>query len=134
MPPVVELNINSKTCGKWLPKYIIDILKKYPQTNFAEWDLLEIYHVDRPEAKVVNMISNCWHPVNDPWGRKMCNWTLANKSYTAKHGNSVNHGENHVIQLPSEKIWNTTVSGQLVRLHGPIKNYFVQKPYSITYS
>ena len=70
MPLVVELNINSKTCGKWLPKYIIDILKKYPQTNFAEWDLLEIYHVDRPDAKVVNMISNCWHPVNDPWGRK----------------------------------------------------------------
>jgi hypothetical protein len=37
----------------------------------------------------------------------------------------VNHGKNHSIQLPSLKIWNTTVAGKLVRLHGPVKSHFV---------
>lgn len=125
MSPVVELNINTKTCGKWLPKYIIDILKKYPQTNFQEWELLEMYHQNRPNEIAVNMVCKFWHPHSDPWGRKMCDWTIGNQSYTAKDGNQVKHGNNHSVQLPSIKIWNTTVAGQLVRLHGPIKSYFV---------
>ena len=131
MPPVVELNINKNTCGNWLPKYIIDILKKYPQTNFQEWELLQIHHVNEPKKVAVNMVSKFWHPYSDPWGRKMCDWTIGNQSYTAKDGNVVNHGKHHNVQLPSTKIWNTTVSGQLVRLHAPIKSYFVKKPYSI---
>lgn len=131
MPPVVELNINTKTCGKWLPKYIIDILRKYPQTNFQEWELVQMHHKNEPKKIAVNMVCKFWHPQYDPWGRKMCDWTIGNKSYTAKDGNQVKHGNNHNVQLPSMKIWNTTVAGKLVRLHAPIKSYFVKKPYTI---
>jgi hypothetical protein len=71
-----------------------------------------------------------WYPHYDPWGRKMCDWTIGNNKFSAKHGNQVKHGDNHNIQLPSMKIWNTTVAGQLVRLHGPIKSYFVVRQNS----
>lgn len=125
MPPVVELNINSKTCGKWKSRYILDILEKYPQTNFQEWELLEIHHQNDPNKIAVNMVCKFWYPHADPWGRVMCDWTIGNNKFSAKHGNQVKHGDNHSVQLPSVKIWNTTVSGQLVRLHGPIKSYFV---------
>ena len=128
--PVVELNINSKTCGKWKSRYILDILEKYPQTNFKEWELLEIHHQNKPNEIAVNMVSKFWHPHDDPWGRKMCDWTIGNQSYTAKDGNKIKHGNNHSVQLPSIKIWNTTVSGKLVRLHGPIKSYFVVRQNS----
>ena len=66
----------------------------------------------------------------DHWGRKMCDWTIGNQSYTAKDGNKIKHGNNHSVQLPSIQIWNTTVSGKLVRLHGPIKSYFVVRQNS----
>ena len=120
-----ELNINKETCGKWKSRYILDILEKYPQINFKEWELLEMHHENKPNEIAVNMVCKLWYPNFDPWGREMCDWTIGNQSFTAKHGNQVKHGDNHSIQLPSMKIWNTTVAGQLVRLHGPIKSYFV---------
>ena len=129
---IKTLEIDTKTCGKWLPKYILGILRKYPQTNFQEWELVQIHHINEPKKVAVNMVCKFWHPHADPWGRVMCDWTIGNQSYTAKDGNTVKHGQNHGIQLPSTKIWNTTVSGQLVRLHAPIKSYFVKKPYSLT--
>ena len=84
MSPVIELNINLKTCGKWKSRYILDILEKYPQTNFHEWELLEIHHQNDPNKIAVNMVCKFWY-----------------------------------------------VAGKLVRLHGPIKSYFVKKPYTI---
>lgn len=129
--PVKELNINKDTCGKWGLNNMINILKEYPQTNFTEWQLLNVSHSNEPENTWVNMICKLWYPDDDPWGRKMCNWTIGNNSFTAKHGNQVNHGKNHMAALPSMKIWNTTVAGKLVRLHGPVKPYFNTSPYQM---
>jgi len=75
------------------------------------------------------MVCKVWYPAFDPWDRVMCDWTIGNNSFTARDGNQVNHGKNHCIQLPSMKIWNTTVGGKLVRLHGPTKSYVVTTPY-----
>ena len=130
MPSAFKLNINKDTCGKWKSRYILDILEKYPQTNFKEWELLEIHHQNKPNEIAVNMVCKMWYPHYDPWGRKMCDWTIGNNKFSEKHGNQVKHGDNHNIQLPSMKIWNTTVAGQLVRLHGPIKSYFVVRQNS----
>ena len=123
--PVKELNINKETCGKWKSRYILDILEKYPQINFKEWELLEMHHENKPNEIAVNMVCKMWYPKFDPWGRVMCDWTIGNNKFSAKHGNQVKQGDNHSVQLPSMKIWNTTVAGQLVRLHGPVKSYFV---------
>ena len=54
--PVKELNINKNTCGKWKSRYILDILEKYPQTNFQEWELLEMHHQNNPNEIAVNMV------------------------------------------------------------------------------
>jgi hypothetical protein len=123
--PIKELNINRDTCGKWKSRYILDIIEEYPQTNFTEWQLLNVHHKDKPADECVNMVCKVWYPAFDPWNRVMCDWTIGNQSFTARDGNTVKHGNNHIIQLPSIKIWNTTVAGKLVRLHGPIKSYFV---------
>jgi hypothetical protein len=131
MPSALKLNINKNTCGNWKSHYILDILEKYPQTNFQEWNLLEIHHKNKPNEIAVNMVCKFWFPYSDPWNRKMCDWTINNQLYTAKDGNQVKHGNNHSVQLPSTKIWNTTVAGRLVRLHGPIKSYFVVRQNSI---
>ena len=129
--PVKELNINIETCGEWKSRYILDILEKHPQTNFKEWELLEMHHQNNANEIAVNMVCKTWYPKFDPWSREMCDWTIGNNKFSAKHGNQVKQGNNHSVQLPSEKIWNTTVAGKLVRLHGPIKSYFVirQKIY-----
>jgi hypothetical protein len=121
----LNLNINKDTCGKWKSRYILDILEKYPQSNFTEWQLLEMHHENKPNEIAVNMVCKVWYPAFDPWNRVMCDWTIGNHSFTARDGNQVNHGKNHSIQLPSMKIWNTTVAGKLVRLHGPVKSHFV---------
>ena len=84
-----------------------------------------MHHQNNANEIAVNMVCKFWHPHADPWGRTMCDWTIVNNKFSAKHGNQVKHGNNHNIQLPSMKIWNTTVAGKLVRLHGPIKSYFV---------
>ena len=55
------------------------------------------------------MVCKFWYPHADPWGRVMCDWTIGNNKFSAKHGNQVKHGNNHSVQLPSMKIWNTTV-------------------------
>ena len=70
MSPVKELIIDPKTCGNWIPEYIIDILKKYPQTNFQEWELLQMHHANEPKKVAINMVSKFWFPHSDPWGRK----------------------------------------------------------------
>ena len=128
----LELNINRETAGKWGRMNMINILKEYPQTNFTEWQLLSVTHPNEPTEVCVNMVCKVWYPAFDPWNRVMCNWTIGNHSFTARDGNQVNHGKNHCIQLPSMKIWNTTVAGKLVRLHGPIKSNFTISPYSMT--
>ena len=53
----------------------------------------EIHHVNRPNEIAVNMVCKFWFPYSDPWGRKMCDWTIGNKSYAAKDGNVVKHGK-----------------------------------------
>jgi hypothetical protein len=78
------------------------------------------------------MVCKVWYPAFDPWNRVMCDWTIGNHSFTARDGNQVNHGKNHMAALPSMKIWNTTVAGKLVRLHGPVKPYFNISPHSMT--
>ena len=45
---VKKLNIDKDTCGKWKSRYILDILEKYPQINFQEWELLEMHHENKP--------------------------------------------------------------------------------------
>jgi len=121
----LKLTINQETCGKWGSDHMVNILKDYPQTNFTEWQLLNVTHSKKPEQVAwVNMVCKVWYPERDPWNRVMCDWEIRNQSFTAKHGNQVNHGKNHMAALPSMKIWNTTVGGKLVRLHGPVKNYF----------
>ena len=127
-----HLEIDVLTCGKWKSRYILDILEKYPQTNFKEWELLEMHHLNKPNEIAVNMVCKLWYPDFDPWGREMCDWTIGNNKFSAKHGNQVKHGNNHSVQLPSMKIWNTTIDGKLVRLHGPVKSYFNKSPYQIT--
>ena len=127
----LELNINRETAGKWGLNNMINILKDYPQTNFTEWQLLNVTHSNESETWV-NMVCKVWYPAFDPWNRVMCDWTIGNHSFTARDGNQVNHGKNHMSALPSMKIWNTTVAGKLVRLHGPVKPYFNISPYSMT--
>jgi hypothetical protein len=109
---------------------MINILKDYPQTNFTDWQLLNVTHSKKPEEVAwVNMVCKVWYPAFDPWMRVMCDWEIGNHSYTARDGNQVNHGNNHMTALPSVKIWNTTIEGRLVRLHGPVKPYFNTLPY-----
>ena len=127
--PVKELNINKETAGKWGLNNMLNILKKYPQTNFTEWQLLSVTHSNEPTDKWVNMVAKVWYPAFDPWNRVMCDWTIGSQTYTARDGNKVNHGKNHMAALPSIKIWNTTIAGRLVRLHGPVKPYFNTLPY-----
>jgi len=127
----LNLNINRETAGKWGRMNMINILKEYPQTNFTEWQLLNVTHSNESETWV-NMVCKVWYPAFDPWNRVMCDWTIGNHSFTARDGNQVNHGKNHMAALPSMKIWNTTVAGKLVRLHGPVKPYFNISPYSMT--
>ena len=59
---IKTLEIDTKTCGKWLPKYILGILRKYPQTNFQEWELVQIHHINEPKKVAVNMVCKFWHP------------------------------------------------------------------------
>ena len=92
----------------------------FPITNEDEWER----YVERYSYRS-HLIALVPNPKLDPWGREMCDWTIGNNKFSAKHGNQVKQGDNHSVQLPSMKIWNTTVAGQLVRLHGPIKSYFV---------
>ena len=94
---VKELNINKDTCGKWKSRYILDILEKYPQLNFKEWELLEMHHQNKPNEIVVNMVCKMWYPECDPWNRVMCDWTIGSHSFTARDGNTVKHGNNHII-------------------------------------
>ena len=116
-----HLEIDTQTCGKWGINHMINILKEYPQTNFTEWQLLNVTHSNESETWV-NMVCKVWYPLFDPWNRVMCDW---------RDGNQVNHGNNHMAALPSMKIWNTTIDGKLVRLHGPIKPYFNTSPYQM---
>ena len=91
-----------------------------------------MHHENKPNEIAFNMVCKVWYPAFDPWTRVMCDCTIGNHSFTARDGNKGNHGKNHSIQLPSMKIWNTTVAGKLVRLHGPVKPYFNISPYSMT--
>lgn len=125
----LKLTINRESCGKWGLTNMINILKDYPQSNFTEWQLLNTFFKHSPTEVCINMVCKVWYPAFDPWDRVMCDWTIGNNSFTARDGNQVNHGKNHCIQLPSMKIWNTTVGGKLVRLHGPTKSYVVTTPY-----
>ena len=119
------LEIDRLTCGKWGFNNMSEILTDYPQTNFTEWQLLNVHHKDKPMDACVNMVCKVWYPAFDPWNRVMGDWTIGNNSFTARDGNQVNHGNNHMAALPSVKIWNTTIEGRLVRLIGPVKDYFV---------
>ena len=121
----MELTINQETCGKWGFNNMIEILKDYPQTNFVDWQLLNSFRENKPNEAWGNMVCKVWYPAFDPWMRVMCDREIGNRSFTAKHGNQVEHGKNHMAALPSNKIWNTTIAGKLVRLHGPVKPYFV---------
>ena len=128
-----HLEIDVLTSRRWGIDHMVKILKDYPQTNFTEWQLLNVTHSEKSNEDVwVNMVCKGWYPALDPWNRVMCNWTIGNNSFTARDGNQVNHGNNHMPALPSIKIWNTTVAGKLVRLHGPVKPYFTISPYSMT--
>ena len=125
-----HLEIDTQTCGKWGIDHMVKILKEYPQTNFTEWQLLKVTHSEQHDQDAwVNMVCKVWYPLFDPWNRVMCDWTIGNNSFTARDGNQVNHGKNHMTALPSIKIWNTTIAGKLVRLHGPVKSYFNTLPY-----
>ena len=79
---IKTLEIDTKTCGKWLPKYILGILRKYPQTNFQEWSW---FNTSYKRTKKVGLI---WY-VNFGIlmlirGRVMCDWTIGNQSYTQR--------------------------------------------------
>ena len=125
----MKLTIDAHTCGKWGIDHMVNILKDYPQTNFTEWQLLSVTQRFEPENTWVNMVCKVWYPAFDPWNRVMCDWTIGSQTYTARDGNKVNHGKNHMAALPSMKIWSTTIDGRLVRLHGPVKPYFNTLPY-----
>ena len=86
----------------------------------------------KPEEICVNMVAKDWYPVRDPWDRVMCDWETGTQTFTARDGNEVNMGKNHPIQLPSSKIWNTTIAGKIVRLIGPIQGGFNVAPHSMT--
>ena len=126
-----HLEIDALSCGKWGIDHMVKILKKYPQTNFTEWQLLKVTHSNASADEWVNMVCKVWYPMFDPWNRVMCDWTIGNQSFSARDGNQVNHGNNHMAALPSMKIWNTTIDGKLVRLHGPVKSYFNTSLYQM---
>ena len=61
-------------------------LKKISTTNFQEWDLVGIHHVNEPKKVAVNMVCKFWHPHIRGEIVRLDNW-----EYSAKDGNKVNH-------------------------------------------
>ena len=78
-----HLEIDVFTCGKWGIDHMVKILKKYPQTNFKEWQLLKVTHSNASADEWVNMVCKVWYPMFDPWNRVMCDWTIGNQSFSA---------------------------------------------------
>ena len=117
---------------------ILEVLKKYPQTNFDEWELLQTHESmgthrgkSMGEYKTQHMFAKVGLPKKDPWSRPMRDWCFEKepkKIYTPMNAIPIVVAR-YTADIPSPTRWDTSVNGDVLWLWGIPSNEVSTRKY-----